>query len=343
MKQRARVKHLVIAVLLAAVASIATMAAAAGPIVIKVNNDVAADALKGQTWRVFKQSAEKYLGNKVDIQIFDGGSLYNQTNQITALQQGNIQFIAPGTGVYGGILPSFAVFELPYLFKSPQMIDAAIKSSDIGGILLGQMKSKNLRAAGVWLNGWRMVGANKPIQSLADLKGLKIRVPPGKNYVATFQALGANVTPIAWGEVPQALQQHIIDAVEPTANNWYADKLYQLAPDITYSDHIYSFYLVGTNATWWNSLPPDIQNGLQKALNDAQQWNWDHVQAANQDAINKMKAAGTKFYSLSQTELDKWQQIIQQQVWPEFANQVGPDLLNRIIALGKNYKWAGPQ
>lgn len=313
---------------------------AANPIVIKVNNDVAADALKGQTWRVFKDSAEKYLGDKVDVQIFDGGSLYNQTDQITALQQGNIQFIAPGTGVYGSILPSFAAFEMPYLFKSPEMIDAAMKDPDVGGLILGKMKAKNLRAAGVWLNGWRMVGADKPIQSLADLKGLKIRVPPGNNYVATFQALGANVTPIAWGEVPQALQQGIIDAVEPTANNWYADKLYELAPDITYSDHIYSFYLVGTNAQWWDGLPADVQDGLQKALDDAQQWNWDHINAANSDAVDKMKAAGATFYTLSQDELNKWQTIIQDKVWPQFSDQIGKDLLDRIIAMGKNFEWS---
>jgi tripartite ATP-independent transporter DctP family solute receptor len=312
--------------------------ATVAPIVIKVNNDVPANALKGESWRVFAQYAHRYLGNRVKIEIYDSGSLYKQNDQISALEQNEVQFIAPGSDLFASVLPSFVLWGLPYLWKSPAMLEAALKDPQIGGVLLKQMAAKNMEAVGFWLNGWRDVGAKHPILTLQDMKGLKIRVPAGQNYVAAMQALGADVTPLDYTQVPEALQQGIIDAVEVTPNNWYSDKLYQLAPDITFTDYIYSTYIVATNKQWWDHLPKAIRDGLEKALAQAQAWNWRETSRVNEQDIRLMQDAGAHFYWLSPNEFQTWVKTVSP-VWNQFASVVGPNVLRAAIALHNKYSW----
>jgi C4-dicarboxylate-binding protein DctP len=219
--------------------------------VIKVNNDVAANTLKGQSWRHFKEALESSsVGDQVDVQIYDSGSLFAQSKQLQALQQNQIQLMAPVPGVLSGQFPKLQAFGLPYLFKSPDMIAAAIADPNIGPKLFAGPESKGVKITSVWLNGWRMVASSKPIKSIDDLKNVKIRVPGGNNYVNTFKALGADPVTIDWGEVPSSLQQGVIDAVEPTPNANVSDKIFELAKYTTTSDHILDIYVICANKKW---------------------------------------------------------------------------------------------
>ncbi|HET7629388.1 MAG TPA: TRAP transporter substrate-binding protein [Bacillales bacterium] len=311
-------------------------------ITIKVNNDVAADTLKGQSWRHFKEVLESSsVGDRVDVQIYDSGSLFAQSKQLQALQQNQIQLMAPVPGVLSGQFPKLQAFGLPYLFKSPDMISAAIADPNIGAKLFAGPEEKGVKITNVWLNGWRMVSASKPINTIDDLKGVKIRVPGGKNYVNTFKALGADVITIDWGEVPSSLQQGVIDAVEPTPNANVSAKIYELAKYTTTSDHILDIYVICANKQWLESLPTDVKKEVEAALKDTEKWNWEQAQKANEDALQKQIDGGGTVIKLSNDELAKWQEATKP-VIDSYKDVIGEDILSAIQDLAKEYEWKRP-
>lgn len=310
-------------------------------ITIKISNDIGANTLKGKSWRHFAQDLKTKLGSKVKVEISDNGSLYSQSEQLQALEQNDVQFIAPVPGVISGQFPKVAVFGLPYLFKSPDMIQAALDDPNIGGAVFADLAKKNVDVMGVWLNGWRMVSSKTPVKSLSDMKGLKIRVPTGNNYVDTFKAMGANVDTINWGEVPTSLQQGVINAVEPTPNANLSDKIYQVAPYITNTDHILDIYLIATNQKWLDSLPKDVQTAVKDSMKDTDKWNWDQTNSANSDALKTMKSDGAHLIELDSSQLAEWQKATLP-VINEFKPIVGADLVNRVQQLAQKYQWQRP-
>jgi C4-dicarboxylate-binding protein DctP len=315
--------------------------AKAGKVVIKINNELAAHTVKGESWLYFKKVLTSKVGDKVDVQIYDNGTLYNQTEQIQALQQNNVQLIAPVPGVLTGQFPKLAVFGLPYLFRSPDMISQVINDQSITTDLFKEVEEKNAKIISVWLNGWRMVSARKPVNNLEEMKKVKIRVPGGANYVDTFKALGANVVTLNWSEVPTSLQQGVIDAAEPTPNANYSDKLYEVAPYITKSNHMLDIYVIVTNKKWLEGLPADIRKAVEETVEETQKWNWERTTKANVEAMDAMQKEGAKFIQLSDEELKRWEDATKP-VLESYKKIVSPQLIDKLVDTAQKFKWDRP-
>ena len=306
---------------------------------IVINNDVAADTLKGESWRQFESNLSSKLGDQVQIEIFDSGSLYNQDDQLAALQQNNVQFIAPVPGVLSGSFPELSVFTLPYLFKSPAMIDEALNDPELGGEILASVEEENVEIKSTWLNGWRMVQTrDEPVESLEDVRGLRIRVPAGDAYIQTFETLGATPTGINWSEVPTSLQQGIIDAAEPTPNANLSDNLYEVAPYITNTDHALDFYVIATNKEWFDGLSADVQQAIEEALEETAEWNREQTESENEEALETMQTEGATFTRLDDEELGRWQDATQP-VIEDYRSVVGSDVIDSLLQLAEKYDW----
>lgn len=306
---------------------------AAEPIVIKIVNVTSQNSTKGQSWEYFKKLAEERLRGKVVVQHFHSGQLYGQAQKMGALQAGAIQFISPATGLYTKLFPAWAMWELPYLFNTPEELRRAANDPKIGDRIFAEAEKKGMKVFGLWLNGFRLVGTwKRPVQKLEDLQGLKLRVVPGKVYRDAFSALGANVVSIAWGEIVPALQQKVVDAIEPTASNWEAQKLYELARHITFTNHILANYVVATNKKWWDGLPGDIRKELAQIMKETTDYNWKLVADVDAKAVAKMKAAGTNFYELEPAERKRWVAKARM-VHKDYEKTIGKDILQAVYNL----------
>lgn len=320
---------------LAALVLVLFSAVQAQQIRIIANNDIEENSIKGRAFNHFAELVEERLGDRIDVTVHHGGTLYSQTDQISAMQLQAIHFISPTVGVYTGDFPKLNVLVLPYLLQGPEAIQAALDDPQIGGALLSEMEKQNIQPLTAWLNGPRDVGTSgKPILTLEDLKGVRIRVPPGDNYVKTFEALGANVTSIAWGEVPTALQQGIIDAVEPVPHAWVSSGMYELADQITLTEHIWDFYIVSTNKAWWDGLPSDVREELTDILAEVTQQNWANTLSANAEALDHMREAGATIHELTPEEKARWREAVRP-VWDELGVPlVGEDVMRRLEEIG---------
>jgi len=308
---------------------------AQAPLRIIINNDTQQQTLKGQTWELFKKEITAEMGNRVNVQLHHSGTLYDQRGQVQALQLGAIQFIAPVTGILGGTAPKLAVLGLPYLLPTPKALDAALKDPQVSNILFGELRSRGIEPASIWLNGPRDVGRRgTPILRPADMRGVKIRVPPGANYVEAFRQLGANVVAIDWGEVPTALSQGVIDAVEPVPNAWLASKLYEIANQITRIGYILDFYVVATNKPWWDRLGAN-KGPVQRALDKATAWNLENTNRINEEAYKTMQSRGTTVHTLTAAQLKEWRDAMRP-VWAKLGNPlVGEQVMAKLAAIGE--------
>ena len=305
-----------------------------------VINDVQKDTGKGKTWEMFKKLVEQRNPGQIQITVNHGDALYDQKTVLPALQLGAIQFISPVAGVYGGSFPKLAVLGLPFLLPNSAAIKAVTDDPIISRTLFNDMRAKGVEPLGIWLNGPRDIGrtGSKPILVPGDVRGLKIRVPPGRNYVDAFKLLGANPTTMAWGEVPTALRQGVIDAVEPTPSAWAASSMYETAKQITRTGYIWDLYIVSTNKAWWDGLKPEVRDNLKAAMTEATAWNWKITDEEIKTAYEKMKAGGATIHDLTPQQRAEWVNALKP-LWSSMGDElVGKEMMARILEITAKYR-----
>ncbi|MEP9375085.1 TRAP transporter substrate-binding protein [Aquabacter sp. CN5-332] len=327
---RTRRGYLAASLGLAAMLAFAAPAAAQTRIIL--SNDNSGLGLKGKTFEVLKKELETRLGSKVQVELHHSGTLFNQKTQLQGVQLGSANLIAPGQGVFASLAPNVNVLSIPFLLSTPAAIDGALKDPKVSGTFEPELERKNVKIVAVWMNGPRDISTRspKPVLLPTDMKGLKIRVQPAPVDIKTMQVLGANVVTIDWTEVSTAMQQGVIDAVEPTPNALVGAGLPDLIGETSKVGYRFDFYLVATGKKWWDSLPADVRAGFQEALKVATAWNWENTDKENAEAYQQLEKAGKKVYSLTPEQRAQWVAAVQP-VWKEFGdNVVGPEVMARL-------------
>jgi C4-dicarboxylate-binding protein DctP len=309
---------------------------AQAPTRIIINNDTQQATLKGQTWEMFKRDVEAELGARVRVELHHSSTLYDQRSQVQALQLGAIQFISPGSGIYAATSPRLTTLVLPYLLPTSKALQTVIDDEALATNLFGELRQKAIEPVGFWLNGPRDIGRRgTPIMRPGECRGVKIRVPPGANYVESFRQVGANVVTIDWAEVPSALSQGVIDAVEPVANAWLASRLYEIANQITRIGYILDFYIVATNKAWWDRLQPPVRDAIRRNLQKATEWNWANTERVNDESYARMAALGATIHRLTPAQLAEWREAMSP-TWARVGNPlVGEAVMQRLARIGE--------
>src|SRR5690606_14209546 len=199
----------------------------------------------------------------------------------------------------------------------------------VGKQLLTSMEKKGYTGVAYWHNGLKQISANKPLIAPEDAKGLKFRVQASDVLAAQFQQLGANPQKLAFSEVYQALQLGTVDGQENTWSNAYSQKFHEVQKDFTESNHGVIDYMVVTNAKWWNGLPKDVKEGLQKAMDAATKKNNEVADKLNEEAKAKI-GASTKIHQLTAEQRAKWKKAMEP-VWAKFEAGIGKDVIEAAL------------
>jgi len=317
-----------LALALAAATSFATAPAqAAEPIVIKFSHVVAPNTPKGRAADYFKKLAEERSHGRVKVEVYPNSQLYKDREEMEALQIGAVQMLAPSLAKFGPLgVRSFELFDLPYIFPNKETL-YRVMDGDIGKKLFTLLDAKGITGLGFWDNGFKQMSANTPLHSLADFKGLKMRIQSSKVLEAQMQALGANPQVMAFSEVYSALQQGVVDGTENPMSNLYTQKMHEVQKHLTLSDHGYLGYAVIVNKKFWGDLPADLRATLDQAMRDTTVFERKIAQVENDEALAKVKAAGTtQVYVLPYKDRVAWQQALLP-VHKAFEEKIGRDLI----------------
>ncbi|QGZ39604.1 C4-dicarboxylate-binding protein DctP [Pseudoduganella flava] len=323
-----------ILVALTAAACITSNAFAQAPIVIKFSHVVATDTPKGQAAERFKQLAEKATNGRVKVEVYPNSQLYKDKEELEALQLGAVQMLAPSLAKFGPLgVKEFEVFDLPYIFPTKQAL-YNVTEGPIGKGLLKKLETKGITGLAYWDNGFKIMSANKPLNSPADFRGLKMRIQSSKVLDAQMRALGANPQVLAFSEVYQALQTGVVDGTENPPSNMYTQKMHEVQKYGTLSNHGYLGYAVIVNKKFWDGLPADIRTALEGAMREATTYEKAIAQRDNDMALDAMKKSGkTQFITLNAQQQAEWKKALQP-VHKQMESRIGADLINAISKEG---------
>ncbi len=235
----------------------------------------------------FEELVEERTEGKVNIEIFPNASLGDERTLLEGMQIGTVDMGVITNGPVANFVEEMAVFELPFLFPTPEAAYSVL-DGPIGQELLDKLADVNLKGLAYAERGFRnLTNSERAVNSPEDLDGLRIRVMENPVYTDTFRELGANAIPMAWTEALTAMQQGTIDGQENPVNVIHSFKLDETQGYMTLSRHTYApaIFVMGMPA--WNQLPEAAQDVIRQAAQEAA----EHERQVNADMEAEQLAA----------------------------------------------------
>ncbi len=163
-------------------------------------------------------------------------------------------------------------------------------------------------------------GGKGPVRTPADLAGVKFRVPGSEMLQQFYRMLGANPTPVAWGETPSAIKQGVADALDPSVGALYVFGFKDILSCVSFTQAAPDSQVYSCNLEWFNGLPADLREGIGFASEITAGQNLAKAPAARNHAMAEMRAAGVEFYSPTADELAEWHEVsgYQRREWDAF-------------------------
>lgn len=246
----------------------------------------------------FKETAEKKSNGQLDVQIYPNSTLGSLRVTFESLQLGNLEAGVWDAGTPANVVPTWSVPELPYILRDlahvHKVMDGPI-GQEMSKLLLDKAK---VRTLAVYDTTFRKIFTRpKAINSLADMKGLKIRVPEVQSYVRCMQLLGANPTPIPWGELYTSLETGVVQGFENKCEAAFTAKLHEQTKFAAYTGHIFVVNPLMVSDRWFGTLPKGIQQVVLDAAAESLAWQRAEAPASEKNFEQKMKDAGVTFTS----------------------------------------------
>lgn len=237
---------------------------------------------------------EEYSGGRMRIDIYPGGQLGAERETVELLQIGSLAMTKVSTAPLEAFVPAMKVFGIPYLFNDREHYFRVL-DSEIGKSLLEAAEITRVRGLGYYDSGSRsFYTKDKPVNSPADLEGMKIRVMQSQTAVQMVSALGGSPTPISFGEIYTALQQGVVDGAENNAPSFYLSGHYETAKYYSLDEHtaVPDILLISTHI--WYSLTEQERSWLQQAVDDSVAYQRELWRVSTEEALAAVRAAGVE-------------------------------------------------
>jgi tripartite ATP-independent transporter DctP family solute receptor len=245
-----------------------------------------------------KQRLEELSGGTVTIDIYPSSVLGSETQCIEQLQSGSLAMTKTSAAAMENFIPSMAVFGFPYVFRDEDHYRAVL-DGPIGQGLLQGGQAKFLRGLCFYDAGSRnFYTKSKPVESPADLKGLKIRVMNSATAIEMVKSMGGAPTPIAWGELYSALAQGTVDGAENNLPSFATNKHYEICKHFTLNSHtrVPDILLMSTKV--WDQLQPQVQQWLQQAATESAEHQIKLWKKMTNDSMKLVKDEGVTIYDV---------------------------------------------
>ncbi|PAE30340.1 C4-dicarboxylate ABC transporter substrate-binding protein [Paenibacillus sp. 7884-2] len=272
----------------------------------------------------FKELVEAKSNGQMEVIIFPSDQLGSEAEKLESVTLNDLQMVT--ASAFSQYDQRIGVFELPYLFDSYEKAWEVL-DGEIGKELSKPFLKDNLRILTFFENGFRHVTANKPIENLEDLKGLKIRTPEFPISLSTFSALGANPTPMAFGELYMGLQQGTVDAQENPVANTYASKFNEVQDYLIMTGHQYIPMPVAISEEFWQSLTPEEQKIVEESALETAQFHRDLVTNKEEQIIEELEESGMTVIYPDTEVLEKNVEV----VYENFKRKFGEEFVDQVI------------
>lgn len=275
----------------------------------------------------FAEKVEELSDGKMKIQVYPNSTLGGDRDLLETCSDGDIPFIVQNTAPQVSFMSDLAVFDLPCVFDSLDDCRKKIDDPTFYSLISDVYTDGGYHLLGMADQGFRVMSTNKPVYSLADFKGQKIRTMENSYHLAFWKSLGANPTPMSFSEVYIGLQQHTIDAQENPYEVIVSNNLYEQQDYVVETNHLPHLISLIVNDGFFHDLPEDEQKILTEAAEIATEYAREQSDARIAEKIAVIEDSGTQIITLS----DEMRQEIREAakgVYESIEKEINPEIYN---------------
>ncbi|MBF0785041.1 TRAP transporter substrate-binding protein [Muribacter muris] len=315
------------------VAGFAVVAAANAQTTLRFGYEAPRSDTQHSAAKKFNELLNAKTKGEIKLSLFPDSTLGNAQTMIGAVRGGTIDLEMSGSPNFSGLVPQLNVIDIPFIFKN-RTHAYAVLDGEIGQGLLAQLEAQGLKGLAFWDVGFRSFTNSKhPINSPADIKGLKVRTNQNPMYIQAFSLLGANPVPMPLSELYTALETRAVDAQEHPIGIVWSAKLYEVQKYLSLTNHGYTPLIVVMNKAKFDNLSPNLQQAIMEAAKEAGQYqrqlNLDNEKAI----IAKLQNAGVEV--IENIDTTPFKAVIEADVRKAFIEKHGEDLVKQIDRLAE--------
>ncbi len=260
------------------------------------------DTISEEAVDMFKEAVEKGSEGKITVNVFKGGELGTEAENITQLSTGEINCALLGSLYPEQVLPEYNVTGIPFAFPSEEAVEE-YWNGEIGKTMEGlSIERADIKLAGLVSRGARQLTSNKEIAHPEEVAGLKLRLPENATWVTVWKSLGAQATPVNWNETYTALQTNVVDAQENPIATYYANNIQEVQSVTTLTNHIYNHYYWCYNESFLESMPEELQELVLTETANACAWAKQAIIDKTAEYKEALEEAGHTFIEIDPAE-----------------------------------------
>ncbi len=289
-----------------------------------------------QSLQHFKEIVEKNSGGKIEVVLFHSSQLGDDRTMMEALKMGTQEMTCPSTAPMTAFVNAFKIYDLPFIFANEEVADY-ILDGPVGKKLLDMLPGQGLVGLAYWENGFRMLtNSSRPVVTPEDLKGMKIRTMENPIHLAAFRTMGANPTPMAFGELFSAMQQKVVDGQENPWGTIFLQNFFEVQKYATDTGHVYSPFVLLISKKFWDKLPDDMKAVVQDAADQAKVHNRALNRKMNAEYLEKLKEK-MEVVILTPEQKAAFQKACRP-IYEQFGKDIGEDLIKEVQELSAGFK-----
>ena len=270
-----------------------------------------------------KENIQNMTNGKVYVRLAPGGQLGAEGALVQAVQGGTIQCAQHSLANFAPFASAVDLINLPYFCGSNQRFTNLTSSDAWKSEIDPKIAAAGFKAMFYIVIDPRVVAVRQggnAIITPSDMAGVKFRVPGSAMLQQYYSMVGANPTPVAWGETPSAIRQGVADALDPSVGALHVFGFGEILSHVTFTQAVPDSQVYSINLEWFNSLPMDVQEGIMFAGEITQAQNLAKVPAARAYAMSELAKNGVEFHSLTDDQLAEWQAVggYQRSEWDQF-------------------------
>jgi len=292
-----------------------------------------------------KENIQNATNGKVYVKLAPGGQLGAGGALVQAVQGGTIQAAQHSLSNFAPFASTVDLINMPYLCGSNQRFSNLVNSNFWRSNVTPKIEKNGFKPLFYVNIDPRVVAVRKggagAVLSPSDLDGVKFRVPGSAMLQQYYRMVGANPTPVAWGETPSAIQQGVADALDPSVGALYVFGFKDMLSHVTFTQAVPDSQVYSCNLEWFNSMPSNVQEGIMWGSELTGHQNLAKVPSARGYAMAELAKAGVQFHSLNDDQLAEWKAAggYQRAEWDKFKIE----LAGSMDAFAKMEEAAGTQ
>ncbi|RJE83960.1 TRAP transporter substrate-binding protein [Paenibacillus sp. 1011MAR3C5] len=285
---------------------------------------------ESDAWHVgalkFAELVKEKSNGTVEVEIYPSSTLGNDRDLIEGMQLGSVDF-ALVAGVLSNFYEPFSILELPYLFRDQDHLEKVLYGEVGTQMKEDLLTNAQIRGLEFWVRGPRELTSNKKVEKVEDLKGLKVRVPEIPASIAAWKAMGANPTPMAFGEVYSSLQTGVIDGQENPLAFIASNKIQEVQDYLVMTNHVYGYVMLTMSDITYSKLSESQQKAVEEAAKEATQFENELVATQEAELMEFMKESGVTIIEPDTAPFMEKAMTVHE----EFANKYGKELYDSIV------------